>query len=40
MTYQRGGEPANIVRATSLEISVIEKGFNLNVGAKTLLEAK
>lgn len=40
MTYQRGGEPANTVGATSLEISVIEKGFNLNVGAKTLLEAK
>lgn len=31
---------SGLVGATSAEISVIEKGFNLNVGAKTLLEAK
>lgn len=42
---QRGQEAGSsrgsgLAGATSAEIPVIEKGFNLNVGAKTLLEAK
>lgn len=35
-----GGVVSGLAGATSAEIPVIEKGFNLNVGAKTLLEAK
>lgn len=34
------GGGSGLAGATSAEIPVIEKGFNLNVGAKTLLEAK